>query len=109
MLFDRFGLLTEAEQAYRSDLARKPDDAARVVALIDFLARRDRPQEAVNLCEQAMRTWPPEAVAMAGLAIYRAKPITLPLRRKVESWLLDAVGQHPGNLVLNTKLANLRS
>ena len=54
VLFDRFGLLKEAEQAYRADVARKPDDAARVVALIEFLARRGRPQEAVDLCEQAM-------------------------------------------------------
>jgi tetratricopeptide (TPR) repeat protein len=109
ILFDRFGLLKEAEQAYRADMARNPNETARVLALIDFLARQDRPQEALDLCEPAVRTWRPEAVAMAGLAIYKAKSVTEPQRRKVEAWLQEMVHQKPDNLVLNTKLADLRT
>ncbi|MGA7499844.1 MAG: tetratricopeptide repeat protein [Isosphaeraceae bacterium] len=109
VLFDRFGLLKEAEQAYRADMARNPNETARVLALIDFLARQDRPQEALDLCESAVRTWRPEAVALAGLAIYKAKSVTEPQRRKVEAWLQEMVHQKPDNLVLNTKLADLRT
>jgi tetratricopeptide (TPR) repeat protein len=109
ILFDRFGLLKEAEQAYRAAMARNPNETASFLALIDFLARQDRPQEALELCEPALRTWRPEAVALAGLAIYKAKSVTEPQRRKVEAWFQEMVHQKPDNVFLNTKLAVLRT
>jgi len=48
-------------------------------------------------------------VALAGLAIYKAKSVTEPQRRKVEAWLQEMVHQKPDNLVLNTKLADMRT
>ncbi len=109
VLFDRFGLVKEAEQAYRADVARKPIEAARVLALIEFLARHDRPREALDLCEPEVGTWRPEAVAQASLAIYKAKSVTEPQRRKVEAWVQEMLQQQPDNVVLNTKLADLRT
>ncbi len=109
VLFDRFGLLKEAEQAYRADMARNPNETARVLALIDFLARQDRPQEALDLCEKAMSKWSPEPVTLASLAIYKARSATEPQHRKVENWVREAVHQKPDDVVVNTKLAILRT
>ena len=108
-VFDRFGLLKDAERAYRADLARNPNETASVLALVEFLARQDRPQEALDVCEPALHTLRPEAASRASLAIYMAKSATERQRRKVEAWLLEMVHQKPENVVLNTKLANLRT
>ena len=54
----------EAEQAYRADVARNPTEVARILPLIEFLARHGRPQEALDLCEPGVSTWPPEALAL---------------------------------------------
>ena len=109
VLFDGFGLLKEAEQAYRADVTRNPNEPARALALIEFLARQDRPQEALDLCEPAIRTWSPQHLALASLAIYRAKSATELQRRKVEGWLEEVVQQNPDDVFLNMKLAVLRS
>ena len=101
--------MKEAEQAYRADAARKPDDVAKGLALVEFLARRDRPQDALDLCESAIRKWPPEAVTRASLAIYQARSVTEPQRRKMEAWLGDIVREKPNDVVLNTKLGDLRT
>ena len=108
VLFDRFGLLMEAEQAYRADVARNPNDPAGLVALIEFLARQDRPQEAIDLCEPAIRKWPPQPVALASLAIYRAKSVTELQRRKGGRLAGEVVAQKPDDIFLNMKLAVLR-
>ncbi len=107
VLFDRFGLLKEAEQTYRADVARNPNDTARALALVEFLARQNRPKEALDVCEPAVGTWRPEAVALASVAICKAKSVTEPQRRKLETWLRDLVRQKPDNVVLNTRLADL--
>ena len=73
------------------------------------MARQDRPQEALDLFEPLIKTWRTEAVALAGVAIYKSRTITEPQRRKVEAWLQEKVVQKPDNLVLNTKLADLRT
>ncbi len=109
LLLDRLNLPKEAEQAYRASLARSPSDPRRTLALIEHLARQDRPQEALDLCEPALKAWRPEIVALAGLAITRSRSVTEPQRRKVEGWLEEAVHQQPDNIFVNTKLGLLRS
>src|SRR5271157_4515729 len=67
LLLDRVGLPKEAEEAYRASVARNPDEPGRTLALIEYLARQDRPQEALDLCEKAMSKWSPEPVTLASL------------------------------------------
>jgi len=109
LLLNRFGLPKNAEQAYRANVARNPDEPGRTLALIEYLARQDRPQEALDLCEKAMSKWSPEPVTLASLAIYKARSATEPQRRKVENWVREAVHQKPDDVVVNTKLAVLRT
>ena len=109
LFLDRFGLQKEAEQAYRASVARNPDEPERTLALIEYLARHDRSQEALDLYKPAIKKWRPEAVALAGLAIYKAKSVTEPQRRKVAAWLEEMVQQKPENVFLLTKLAVLRT
>jgi tetratricopeptide (TPR) repeat protein len=108
-LLDRLGLQKEAEQACRASVARNPDEPGRTLALIEYLARQDRPQEALDLCEKAMSKWSPEPMTLASLAIYKARSATEPQRRKVENWVREAVHQNPDDVVVNTKLAILRT
>ena len=109
LLLNRFGLPKKAEQAYRANVARNPDEPGRTLALIEYLARQDRPQEALDLCEKAMSKWSPEPVTLASLAIYKARSATEPQHRKVENWVREAVHQKPDDVVVNTKLAILRT
>ncbi|MFI5457357.1 MAG: tetratricopeptide repeat protein [Isosphaerales bacterium] len=106
-LLERFGLLKEAEPAYRAYVARNPNEPERILALVEFLTRQDRPQEALGLCELAMKTCRPEAVTLTSLAIYEAKSASEPQRRKVEAWLREMVHKKPDDVVLRTKLATL--
>ena len=107
VLYDRFDMKVEAEQAYRADLCRNPNDTDRALALIEFLARQSRPQEALDLCKPGVGKWRPEAVALASVAICKAKSLTEPQRLKAESWVREFVRQKPDNVVLNTRLADL--
>ncbi len=81
-------------------MARNSKETTRLVALIQFLSRQDRPQEALELCEPAIRTWRPETVAAAIQAIYQAASATEPQRRKVEDWLQGLIQRNPDNVSL---------
>ena len=80
-----------------------------MLSLTEFLAQRNRAQEALDLCEPAMKKRQPEDLTRAGLAIYKAKSVTEFQRRKVEAWLEDLLKQKPKDDVLNTRLAVLRT
>ena len=47
-------------------------------------------------------------VSLASLAIYKARSVTEPDRQKLEAWIREAVRRQPDDLLVNTKLANLR-
>ena len=110
VLFERYGYLKEAEHAYRADEANHDTEPTRVLTLVRFLARQDRDEEALSLCEQAWKTCPPEQVADASLAVLLAgKNITDKQRHRVESWLEDALRRQPNSTQIQLNLATLRS
>jgi len=109
-LFERYGHLKDAEQAYRSFVAENTKEPLRVLALARFLARHDRVQEALALCEEAWKTCPPEPVAAASMIILSSgKDVTDTQRRQVESWLEDALKRQPSSIQIRLKLAALRT
>jgi tetratricopeptide (TPR) repeat protein len=107
-LLERFGFGKEAEVAYKDFIARDPSQPERMLALAAFLARQDRPKEAVALLDQAWTTCRPEAVAGTALPLYIAPSADPEIRRRVESWIADAIQKSPGSADwLRTKLANI--
>jgi cellulose synthase operon protein C len=109
-LFERYGYLQEAEQAYRTFAAQNTKEPTRVLALVRLLARQDRVQQALSLCAQAWTTCPPEPVAAASVAILSAeKNITEVQRYQVEAWLEDALERRSSSTQLRLKLATLRN
>jgi len=109
-LFERFGHLEDAEQAYRSFVSQNTREPLRVLALARFLARHDRVQEALVLCEAAWKTCPPEPVASASVVILSSgKDVTDKQRQQVESWLEDALKRHSTSVQIRLSLATLRT
>ena len=109
-LFERYGFTKEAEQAYRAFAAQEASQPARIIALIGFLSRQHRDQEALALCEQARKTCPPQPLAAASLAVVLdGKTLTEEQRHRVVAWLEDAVRRHSNSTQLRLNLAMLRS
>ena len=109
-LFERYGYFEDAEHAYRAFADQNANGPTRVLPLARFLARRDRAEQALSLCDEAWMTCPPEPVAAASVGILSAgKNITAAQRHRVESWLEDALKRRPGSTQLRLNLATLRN
>jgi len=111
VLYDRYGYLKDAEEAYRAFVSRGgTKEPWRVLALIGFLGRRHRAKEALDLCEPAWKTCPPEAVGNEGVSVLStARNLIDTEGRRLDARLTDAVKQHPGSALLRTRLATLRN
>ena len=94
-LFDRLGFAKEAEAAYKSFIARKPNEPERALSLASFLARQDRTKEAVAILDQAVEDLPSRG---GGGGVTAALCRTLhrrELRRRVEAWVSAAIKASP--------------
>ena len=60
-LLNRYGFANEAELAYKAFAARNPSQPERSLALAQFLARQDRPAEAIGILKKAWSTCRPRA------------------------------------------------
>lgn len=109
-LYDRYDWVQDAERAYRAHVSQgEGKEPLRVLALIDFLARRNRLGEALELCEHAWKTCPPEAAASASLAaLSTSGNVTEPQLKQVESRLMEAVKRDEKSPLLRARLASLR-
>ncbi len=108
MLLDRFGFAKDAEEAYKSFVARDPKEPERVLRMASFLARRNRTKEAVAILDKAWPTCRPEAVATTALTLYNAPSADDALRRRVEAWVAEAIRRSPSAaLPLRPKLATI--
>src|SRR5205807_3940945 len=77
---DRYA--TAAEQVYRELAAVRPE---KILSLAAALGRSGRCAEALDQCERAWRTSPPEAVAYACMAVLHAGPARPePVQRRSE-------------------------
>lgn len=109
-LFERYGYLKEAEQAYQRFVDQNANEPMRVLARIGFLGRRNRTHEALALCEQAWKTCPDVAVAAVSTAVLTSgKNVTDDQRNQVAAWLEQAAHRTPESLPIRLNLALLRT
>jgi tetratricopeptide (TPR) repeat protein len=106
---DQLGLDAAAEEMYRAyaDQAKAPEAT---LVLAQYLGRHGHTPEALDLCERAWSTCPPEAVARVGVAVLDAAPSADDQqRRRLESRLEAALREHPDSTSLVDSLAILRN
>jgi len=109
-MFERYGYLKEAEQGYRTFMAQNTKEPIRMLPLARVLGEQNRTQEALDLCEQAWKNCPPEAVAATSVAILSAgKNITDEQRHSVELRLEDALRRLSSSVQVRLSLATLRN
>ncbi len=73
-----------------------------------FLGRRGHAREALDLCEGAWKTCPPEAVSNACVVVLDAAKAGDDQRRRVAGWIEEAIGKAPKSVPLLFDLANLQ-
>jgi tetratricopeptide (TPR) repeat protein len=110
-ILEEFGDFGGAEEFYRAFAAKaeKPNDP---LALAYFLTRRERPAEALDVCERTWSACPPKGqidVAQACLyALAKTTPTTDQLRR-VAARLEAAIASQPDDINLVAGLAAVRN
>jgi tetratricopeptide (TPR) repeat protein len=111
-----------AKAMYRALAARQKEPGpkrAATLILAEFLGRRGRPREGIDLVERAWRERPgvgdagaiaaAEAIATAGVAVLVAAEADAAQARRVEAILDEALKAHPDQITFRFDLANLRS
>jgi len=106
-MLETYGFYAEAEAALR-DWASLGAEPARQLALIGFLGRHDRPDEAIGVLDALGSQVPADQVAESSLAIYVAPSAKVSHKERVESLLHQAIQISPDRLVLRSKLALIR-
>ena len=108
------GALDLAEQIHRQAAASKVDGLRGTVGLVDFLGRRGRVKEALDVCEplwQSARE-PIQVVSLAAAMIrvvLNPKSTIEPAQMtRVVDWLTQALTKNPQSTVLLTMLGNLK-
>ena len=106
-LLEELGRPDGAETMYREYVSRseRPDS---LLQLATFLGRQKRVGEALDVCERARSTCPPEAVAAVSVALLRAEPANPDHIRRVEAWLEAATQKASETTALLSSLADLR-
>lgn len=107
-LLEELGQPLPAGQLYREYVARSKQ-AGSVLALAGFLARQNRPREALDLCDRAWRTCPLEDVSLASVVVLYRSPADEAMRERVALQLLAQLRDHPNHPALLFNLANVRS
>ncbi|MEX0714908.1 MAG: tetratricopeptide repeat protein, partial [Pirellulales bacterium] len=97
-------LLAAAEQRYRQQAAADPNG---FMLLAGFLARQDRIDEALELCEPGWHAQTAEPVALLAVGMLRSATADAPHVARVEAKLRELVEQKPESLALLEALANL--
>jgi len=108
-LLEEIGQDKEAEKMYRRLVTQSRSKAPEsVLVLAQFLGRRHRTDEALDLCEKAWQDCKPDAVASASvLVLYTAKSGEAQWRR-VAGWLERESAKKPGDAKLLGSLAAVR-
>ncbi len=109
-LLEQIGLPDSAEPIYAQlvDLTKRPEA---VLAFAEYLGRRGRTREAIDLCDGAWKTLPPEAVAKTSVGVLQAAKGSVgetPDIRRVDSRLGEALRKAPEDPKLLIPLAVLR-
>ncbi len=106
-LLEELGQPNGAETMHREYVSRseRPD---RLLLLATFLGRQKRVGEALDACERARPTCPPETVSAASVALLRAEPANPDHIKRVEAWLESSTQKAPETTALLSSLADLR-
>jgi tetratricopeptide (TPR) repeat protein len=107
-LLERFGFRSEAEAAFMADSGRAPKDHEPLLGLAGFLARQNRPTEAIEILKRASATCRPERLAAAALDVYEAASATEAQRAQIEAWLVAGIREGRQAIGLVPKLATIR-
>jgi tetratricopeptide (TPR) repeat protein len=107
-VLNELGFAREAEATYKADIARAPQQAEPALALAHFLARRNRPGEALEVLKGAWTNGRPEQVAVTALAAYDAPLADEAQKGQIEAWVVEAIRQRPQATDLVPKLAAIR-
>jgi tetratricopeptide (TPR) repeat protein len=108
-LLEELGFAAQAERYYRSFAhARGKETATNFLPLITYLGRRNRVNDALDLCEQQRGKVPDETLVHVWVAVLRSgRPDTRHCQR-VEGWIQASLAKQPGTSVFWLALANLR-
>jgi tetratricopeptide (TPR) repeat protein len=107
-LLEELGQVKSAEVLYRRFVSL-PGPPEQVLALVTFLARQRRLVEALEICERAWQTCPPETVGNASVVMLYATTPERAQFQRVERWITTAIERNPGSISLRFDLANLMS
>jgi tetratricopeptide (TPR) repeat protein len=106
-LLEELGAVPAAEDLYRR-LASRPGQPRAPLTLAAFLGRRERLAEALDLCERAWSSCPPEDVAATTVQVLASAPVDPEQARRAVAALGRAVTKAPRNAALLFHLANIR-
>ena len=109
-LLEQIGLPDAAEPIYARlvDLTKRPEAT---LAFAEYLGRRGRTHEAIDLCDGAWKTSPAEAVAKTSVTVLQAAKGSVgetPDVRRVDTWLSEALRKAPEDPNLLITVAVLR-
>jgi tetratricopeptide (TPR) repeat protein len=96
-----------AEEMYRKFVAQSKKPEA-VLTLAAFLGRQDRADEALTLCEAALKTCRPDRVAEVAVLVLYTSKFTDGQCRRVAGWLQELIEKNPTSVALPTHLAAVR-
>ncbi len=107
-VLEDLGQMTAAEEFYRQFAAR-PGRARSILALTGFLGRQGRLAEAIDLCEKASASCPPEVVAEAMVALLYSAPVDVVQCRRAAELIERGLKEKPRSAGLLFHLGNIRS
>jgi tetratricopeptide (TPR) repeat protein len=102
-LLEHLGAHSAAEKMYRT-YVDESKEAEAVLLLVQFLGRRGRFREALDLCDRAWQTCLPEAVAQAWVVVVSEVPSDRGQFSRLERRLLEAIQKAPKSVGLHAAL-----
>ncbi len=100
--------MSTAEQLLRADVTRRANsDPRAILALAEFLGRRGRTREGLDLCAPLWKTLPPDLVSNTCATILAVNPNDPAQIQRVERWVADAMEIQPNLLGLQITKAVL--
>jgi tetratricopeptide (TPR) repeat protein len=102
-LLEHLGAHSAAEKMYRR-YVEESKEADAVLLLVQFLGRRSRFREALDLCDRAWQTCPPEAVAQAWVVVLSGIPTDSGQVSRLERRLREAIQKSPKSVGLHAAL-----
>jgi tetratricopeptide (TPR) repeat protein len=103
---DRLGLDAKTEDLYREYMSYVPGNGA--LQLASFLGRKGHIDDALDLCEKALKTEPPRSVLQATSEVLHGQPKSVKPQHieRVSKWYEQLLADHPGSVPLMMQQAD---